>query len=158
MFQMTSIEVFILMNTLRAERVPGRAEDLRPSPLVTLCSESSISSGPSWDLRCRPQTAMMSWVLDSTTVWLFPSLVIQQGRTHSISPVKGKSKGANTPLALPHFHLTLSYSLINLLQITDSFASRVQWNTVKKQAIAHVETEFSWGTGQRPQNEVPEEK
>lgn len=54
---------------------------------------------------------------------------------------------------LPHPRL----ALWDLLNWWWNFAPSVQWNTVKKQAIAYVETEFPLGAGQRPQNEVPKE-
>lgn len=73
MLQITSLEVFTLMNIhpsaftySKAEKGLGRAEDLSPSLPVTSCSKSNISNGLCWNLWCRARTDMVPWV--STTV------------------------------------------------------------------------------------------
>lgn len=85
-----------------------------------LCSKSSISSGPRWDLQCSPQAATVAGSETAQLGGCSPLWLFSRKETFSISPTTGKSKGAISPLALPHFYLILSYSLINLLKIADT--------------------------------------
>lgn len=91
--QMTSLEVFTLMNTQLPLQIPGRegrAEALRP---VSLGSKSSISSGPRWDPRCSPQQPR--WLGVRQHSWGGSlSFGYSAGKKQSaLAPLQAKAKG-----------------------------------------------------------------